>query len=68
MADLLITRNDVAQYGPFVMNTQAEIQQAFEDYRSTRFGGWPWDRSGPVHPASQGRFARYADGTEEIKD
>ena len=58
----------VVQYGPFVMNTQNEIQQAFEDYRNTRFGGWPWDRSDPVHPSSQGRFARYADGTEETKN
>ena len=58
----------VAHYGPFVMNTQDEIQQAFEDYRSTRFGGWPWDRSDPVHPAEQGRFARYADGKEEIPE
>ncbi len=57
----------VVQHGPFVMNTREEIQLAFDDYHRTRFGGWPWDRSDPVHPASQGRFARYADGTEENK-
>ncbi len=55
----------VVQYGPFVMNTQAEIRQAFEDYREDQFGGWPWDRSDPVHPRSVGRFAKYADGKEE---
>lgn len=55
----------VAQYGPFVMNTQAEIHQAFADYRRTEFGGWPWGTSDPVHPRDKGRFARHADGRLE---
>jgi len=27
----------IARYGPFVMNTESEIQTAFEDYRRGRF-------------------------------
>ena len=57
----------VAQYGPFVMNTDAEIQQAFADYRRTGFGGWPWDRPDPVHAADAGRFATHADGRREVR-
>ena len=55
----------VAQYGPFVMNTPGEIKQAFVDYQQTRFGGWPWPSSDPVHPREEGRFARHADGRIE---
>ena len=28
----------IARYGPFVMNTEREIHQAFEDYREGRMG------------------------------
>ncbi len=58
----------VIQYGPFVMNSKAEIQQAFEDYHATQFGGWPWERYDMVHSADKGRFALHADGREELKD
>lgn len=57
----------VVQYGPFVMNSREEIQQAFDDFRKTQFGGWPWKRYDNVHPRGKGRFAKYADGKEEIK-
>jgi redox-sensitive bicupin YhaK (pirin superfamily) len=55
----------VAQYGPFVMNTRAELQQAFNDYQRTQFGGWPFPANDPVHPRQRGRFAKHADGRVE---
>lgn len=55
----------VVQYGPFVMNTREEIQQAFADYRRTEFGGWKWPSDDPVHARDAGRFARHADGKTE---
>jgi len=57
----------VARYGPFVMNTEAEIQEAFSDYRRTQFGGWPWPNQEQVHDRDKGRFALHADGREELK-
>ena len=58
----------VVQYGPFVMNSREEIQQAFHDFQQTRFGGWPWPRQDMVHDKNRGRFARFDNGTEIIKD
>ena len=55
----------VVQHGPFVMNTEAEIAATFADYRRTRFGGWPWPDSAPVHGRDPARFARHADGRQE---
>ena len=55
----------VSQYGPFVMNTQTEIQQTINDYRKTQFGGWPWPRPDHVHERTSGRFAIFTDGRRE---
>jgi redox-sensitive bicupin YhaK (pirin superfamily) len=58
----------VAQHGPFVMNTRAEIQRAMFDYQQTRFGGWPWPDDAPVHDREEGRFAKHANGKVERVD
>jgi redox-sensitive bicupin YhaK (pirin superfamily) len=55
----------VVQYGPFVMNSEQEIQQTIRDYQATQFGGWPWDRDDMVHGDEIKRFARYPDGRIE---
>lgn len=57
----------IAQYGPFVMNTEQQIHDAFNEYRRTQFGGWPWGRLDPVNERNAGRFAQHADGTIEKK-
>jgi quercetin 2,3-dioxygenase len=57
----------VVQQGPFVMNTQVEIQQAMNEYRQTEFGGWPWDSYEHVHEREKTRFALYPNGKEEVR-
>lgn len=57
----------VAQRGPFVMNTQAELAQAFADYRTTGFGHWPYEEEEVVFERTRGRFAaRRSDGGAEV--
>ncbi len=57
----------VASRGPFVMNTEEELNQGFAEYRKTQFGGWPWPQTEQVFDRTKGRFAQYADGTTEEK-
>ncbi|MGE0772498.1 MAG: pirin family protein [Cyclobacteriaceae bacterium] len=57
----------VVQYGPFVTNTQAEVQQALQEYQRTEFGGWPWPATDHVHAREKQRFAKYPDGRVETK-
>lgn len=82
--EILVTNKDYASYllllegepinepvvfsGPFVMNTNQELQEAYDDYRKTEFGGWPWNVPDPVHERTQKRFAKHYDGRTERRE
>jgi len=57
----------LVQHGPFVANSQEEIQEAMQEYRKTQFGGWPYKTNEPVHNKNIGRFAKFVNGEEVIK-
>lgn len=57
----------LVQQGPFVANSQEEIQEAIQEYRETQFGGWPYKTNEPTHERKMGRFAKFANGEEIIK-
>jgi hypothetical protein len=50
------------------MNTKEEINQAFDDYHKTQFGGWPWPKYDQVHGRNRSRFAKHANGKVEEKE
>ena len=52
----------VVKYGPFVMNSKREIEQAFSDYHKNEFGGWEWGSSDPVHGMGKDKFAKLING------
>jgi len=56
----------VVNYGPFVMNTEEEIRQTYQDYQKNQFGGWPWPRPDQIHSPDKGRFALHPKGQEQI--
>lgn len=49
----------VVNRGPFVMNTDEEIEKAYRYFKETQFGGWPWSMRDPVNNKEDDIFAKY---------
>lgn len=48
------------------MNTEEEVLRAYKDFRDHQFGGWPFDKTDPVHEKEASRFAKFPDGRIEL--
>jgi len=60
-------KEPIAQRGPFVMNSNEEIAEAFSDYRRGEFGEWTWPSDAMDFPRDSGRFASYSLGNGKFR-
>lgn len=52
----------IVAYGNYVMNSMEEIEKAYEDFRDTQFGGWPFDKREIYHDKNEKRFEKHEEG------
>ena len=44
------------------MNSMEEIEKAYEDFRDTQFGGWPFEKREIYHDKNEKRFEKHEEG------